>query len=51
MFEHIFAKEMDYSFIDPTDIETKQMVYESDGIIPTGDLAANFREIMKKISE
>ena len=50
LFEHIFAKEMDYSFIDPTDIETKQMVYESDGIIPTGDLAANFREIMKKIS-
>ena len=50
LFEHIFAKEMDYSFIDPTDIETKQMVYESDGIIPTGDLAANFREIIKKIS-
>lgn len=50
LFEHIFAKEMDYSFIDSTDQEKKQMVYESDGIIPTDDLSENFRKIMKKLS-
>ena len=50
VFEHIFSKELDYGFIDATDKEKKKMVFESDGIVPTEDLAANFEMIMKKLS-
>ena len=48
LFEDIFSKELDYSFIDKSQQEKKRMVFTSDGVVPGEDLAENFRDIFEK---
>lgn len=48
LFEHIFSKELDYSFIDKTQQEKKKMIFESDGFVPGDDFAENFGYVLSK---
>ena len=48
LFEHIFSKELDYSFIDKSQQEKKKMIFVSDNFVPSEDLAENFRYILEK---
>ncbi|MBO7612113.1 MAG: hypothetical protein J6T23_07895 [Elusimicrobia bacterium] len=48
LFEHIFSKELDYTFIDKTQQEKKKMVFSSDGFVPGDDFAENFRHVLSK---